>query len=99
MLQICDGIQRSNIRSLISILNLNPFHSQIDVVEIEDRKSKEIGVFLWLHVQLGFVGSICSYEEVFYVDSKCHVLIYGLEDEITQSLRVAWFEKNLKKSQ
>lgn len=71
----------------------NPFHSQIDVVEIEDKKSKEIGVFLGLHVKLGFVGSICSYEEVFYVDSKRHVLIYGLEDEIPQSLRVAWFEK------
>eukprot|EP00924_Labyrinthula_sp_SR-Ha-C_P006719 snap_masked-scaffold_29-processed-gene-2.44-mRNA-1 protein AED:1.00 eAED:1.00 QI:0/-1/0/0/-1/1/1/0/256 len=65
----------------------NPFHTKIDVVESEDGR-----VFLGLNINLGVIGSIVSYEEVYYVSTKDKLFMYGNALEVPSSLRVVWLD-------
>ncbi|KAJ9453040.1 hypothetical protein DIPPA_08514 [Diplonema papillatum] len=68
----------------------NPFHSRIDVVEKSDER-----IYLGLNVNMGgLLGSLCSYEEVHFVDSKRHLLIYGVSTGVPSSVRSVWMESD-----
>lgn len=67
----------------------NPFHFEVKVMEKKNGR-----ICLELHVTLGIMKEMVTCEEVFYVDEKRHILIYGIADQIPTSLRVAWIEED-----